>query len=328
MTGIETVQAALMDLAEGASRTALAARAARISDDYRQFRPSAGVIASREDALAYALARMPATLAAAQAVLEEAARRTSGFVPRTVLDAGAGPGTASWAAGAVWDGLASLLFDHNRHLLGLAQALAEAGAAPGLTIAAQEGDLGRNALPPGRFDLVLASYALTEMGDETLDGLADALWARCAGLLVVVEPGRPRDYERLLRIRARLIGQGAQVVAPCPHALDCPLAAPDWCHFSVRLMRSRAHMQVKGAALPYEDEKFSYLVLARPGIGARPVAARVLAPVRVNKFAAEAKLCTETGLVEGAAMKRDKTGFKVLSKAGWGDGLDVAPALR
>ena len=39
--------------------------------------------------------------------------------------------------------------------------------------------------------------------------------------------------------------------------------APDWCHFTQRLPRSRAHKQIKGAELPFEDEKFSYVALTR-----------------------------------------------------------------
>jgi hypothetical protein len=42
-----------------------------------------------------------------------------------------------------------------------------------------------------------------------------------------------------------------------------PLIAPDWCHFTQRLQRSRAHKHLKAADLPYEDEKFSYVILAR-----------------------------------------------------------------
>lgn len=326
MTAIDTVQLALSALAEGESRADLAARAARISDDYRQFRPSAGVIGSREDALAYALARLPATFAAVETVLAELADRATGFAPTNVLDAGAGPGTASWAAAATWRGLRATLFDHNRHLLGLAQELSVAGAGGDLVVTKAPGDLARDSLPDGQYDLVLASYALTEMAE--VDRLANALWARTAGALVIVEPGRPRDYERLLLIRGRLLAQGARIVAPCPHANACPLVPPDWCHFSVRLARTRAHMQMKGATLPYEDEKFSYLVLARPEVTVAPVAARVLAPVAVSKFDVSLKLCTPEGLAQGTVMKRDKAMFKAMHKLSWGDGLDIAPVLR
>lgn len=326
MSAIDTVQAALARLAEGTSRADLAGRAGRISDDYRQFRPSAGVIASRADALAYALARMPATLAAAEMVLAEAARRAPDFSPHTVLDAGAGPGTASWAAATLWTGLATLLYDHNPHLLGLAEELSAGGA--GLSVATRRGDLARDTLPAGHFDLVLASYALTELPDAALPTVAEALWDRTEGMLVLIEPGRPRDFRRLLAIRTQLLSSGAQMVAPCPNQQACPLQEPDWCHFTVRLARSRAHRQVKGGTLAYEDEKFSYLVLARPGVAVARPSARVLAPVETSKFDVRLKLCTEHGLAQGAVMKREKAAFKAVHKSGWGDALDFEPVLR
>ena len=60
-----------------------------------------------------------------------------------------------------------------------------------------------------------------------------------------------------------LAAAGAHVIAPCPHAADCPLAAADWCHFAQRIERTKIHRSVKGAELGYEDEKFSYIAVAR-----------------------------------------------------------------
>ncbi len=74
-----------------------AARAAAISKTYRDGGNS-GAITSETDALAYALARMPATYAAVAASLERAGRDRPDFAPQSLLDVGAGPGTASWAA--------------------------------------------------------------------------------------------------------------------------------------------------------------------------------------------------------------------------------------
>ena len=48
------------------------------------------------------------------------------------------------------------------------------------------------------------------------------------------------------------------------------LQPPDWCHFTQRLQRSRAHKQVKGAELPFEDEKFAYVALTRAPVAAAP----------------------------------------------------------
>src|SRR2546430_2204535 len=70
----------------------------------------------------------------------------------------------------------------------------------------------------------------------------------------------------------------------------CPLQRPDGCHFTQRLQRSRAHKQVKGAELPFEDEKFAYVALTRAQVAQRP--SRVLAQPALSKIEVTAKLCT------------------------------------
>src|SRR5262249_30877357 len=112
-------------------------------------------------------------------------------------------------------------------------------------------------------DLVVASYMIGEIGDAERTALAEAMWAKTRDTLLVVEPGTPAGYARIIALRAQLIAAGAHVVAPCPHDGACPLVAPDWCHFSQRLQRSRAHMQLKGAEVPFEDERFAYVALSR-----------------------------------------------------------------
>ena len=49
-------------------------------------------------AAAYMAARMPACYAAVYKVLEEVSARLPAFAPESMLDFGAGPGTAVWAA--------------------------------------------------------------------------------------------------------------------------------------------------------------------------------------------------------------------------------------
>ena len=79
------------------SRNDAAERAAAISKTYRDGGNSAA-IRSETDALAYALARMPATYAADIASLNALCEIRPDFAPTSLLDVGAGPGTASWAA--------------------------------------------------------------------------------------------------------------------------------------------------------------------------------------------------------------------------------------
>src|SRR6476619_8623775 len=89
--------AAIVGKLRGFSRSDAAARAASISKTYRDGGGS-GTIRSEADALAYALARMPATYAAVTASLNALCEIRPDFVPASLLDIGAGPGTATWAA--------------------------------------------------------------------------------------------------------------------------------------------------------------------------------------------------------------------------------------
>src|SRR4029077_17498813 len=98
------LKAALDARLQGVSRGAAAARAAAISKNYRDGGGS-GTIKSETDALAYALARMPATYAAVTASLNALSEIRTDFAPTTLLDIGAGPGTASWAAAAAFSTL-------------------------------------------------------------------------------------------------------------------------------------------------------------------------------------------------------------------------------
>ena len=313
------LRAALAGIGADAPAREIGVRAARFSELYRGNEPSSRAIRSAQDALAYAVARMPATYAAAMAVLGRLAEEHPDFAPASVLDLGAGPGNAAWAACETWPTLAlATLIDHNDDFLALARRLAQAGEASALREARiARGDLA-DTLPLERHDLVIASYALTEIADVEA---AAARWLALASqALVLLEPGRPRDHLRLMKARRALIAAGGRVLAPCPHGDACPLKGHDWCHFSARLPRLRAHMQAKGASVPFEDEKFSYLIVVPSGSRLHPIAAaRVLGPPHVGKAGATLKLCTAGGLEVRNVPSRDKEGFKRAKKADWGD---------
>src|SRR3982074_22337 len=88
----------------GLSRSDAAARAGIISQTYRGGGGS-GAIRAEADALAYARARMPATYAAVTASLNALREITPHFAPESLLDVGAGPGTATWAAAEAFPSL-------------------------------------------------------------------------------------------------------------------------------------------------------------------------------------------------------------------------------
>lgn len=303
----------------GVSRQSMAERTAATTTAYRAGGTSASVIRGRDDALAYALARLPATYAACARVFGEAARMIPEFAPQSLLDAGCGPGGGSWAAREAWSALETVTWlDANLPFLDLAQRLAtdSALAASGV----RRGDLLAGGFPSA--DLVLASYALAEISAADLDRVVANLWSACDGLLALVEPGTPAGYARILTARSALIEAGAAVVAPCPHHAECPLAPPDWCHFNVRLPRSRDHRLAKGAEVPYEDERYAYLLAARPGLKVAPRQPRVLDRPRTGKPGIELKLCDLTGLERRFIPRRDKPAHAVARRLDWGDAYD------
>src|SRR3954462_12224718 len=99
------LKAALEAKLHGLLRSDAAERSARISQTYRSGGGSAA-IRTEGDALAYALARMPATYAAVTASLNALCGVRPGFAPKSLLDVGAGPGTATWAAAETFPALA------------------------------------------------------------------------------------------------------------------------------------------------------------------------------------------------------------------------------
>jgi ribosomal protein RSM22 (predicted rRNA methylase) len=300
----------------GVSRQSMAERTAATTTAYRAGGTSASAIRGRDDALAYALARLPATYAACAEVFSEAGRMIPGFVPQSLLDAGCGPGGGSWAAREAWPTLNAVTWlDANPPFLDLAQRLAVDSTLA--TASVRRGDLLAGGYPSA--DLVLASYALAEISPADLDRVVAHLWAACDGVLALVEPGTPAGYARLLAARRALIEVGAVVVAPCPHHGACPLAEPDWCHFSVRLARSRDHRMAKGAEVPYEDEKYAYLLVARTGLEVGARQPRVLDRPRVGKPGIELKLCAPDGLERRLVARRDKPAHAVARRLDWGD---------
>lgn len=292
---------------------------AALTATYRAGGSSRGI-----DFASYLVARLPATYAAVSRVLAEAAALRPGLSPASLLDAGSGPGTASWAAAEVWPGLERVTFlDNAPEFLKLAVGLAAHGPQPLSHAHAVAGSM--EALPEEvHADVVVAAYALAELPLPRIAAAVARLWTACRSMLVIVEPGTPAGFARIRATRETLLKQGAVPVAPCTHAQACPIAGEDWCHFSVRLARSRAHMHAKGASVPFEDERFAYLVLAREGepSGLGRIVARAVHAKSGSTF----RVCTEGRLETRHVARREAVAYKLARKLDWG-GV-IGPATK
>jgi ribosomal protein RSM22 (predicted rRNA methylase) len=305
---------------ENVSRTELRTRAQRISERYRSGGTS-DVIRSDLDALAYAIVRMPATYAAVRAALAQIVDVIPDFRPGSMLDVGAGPGTASWAAFDAWPSLQDVtLIDANPHLLALATAFRETPAAPDMTLTVRR-DTAAALGQANAADVVMGSYVFAEIGGAAMIATLEKLWGLSGRVLIIVEPGTPDGFRRILACRETLLARGAQIVAPCSHEGRCPLAASErWCHFNVRLPRSRDHLAAKDVSVPFEDEKFAYLVAGK-GFGALTRGKRVLAMPKVDKIAVTLTLCTPDVPEQYRIARGDKDAYRAAKRLDWGDAI-------
>lgn len=268
-------------------------------------------------AKAYLAARLPATYAAVRTSLDSAAAICPDFAPQSMLDVGAGPGTALWAAKQCWPELHSAtMIEASPAIRAVGSELAQRSGVDALDW--QAGDVVREKLDFPQADLVTMAYVLDELAPEDRRKLVERLWISARQMLVIVEPGTPAGWQRILDARRALIAQGAHIAAPCAHQLECPLVAPDWCHFSRRVARSRIHRMTKDADVPWEDEKFIYLAAVREKAG--DVEARIIAPTRVGGGKVSLKLCRQDGAAEERmTTKRDGEFFRWARRADWGD---------
>lgn len=271
-------------------------------------------------AKAYLATRLPATYAAVRTSLEALAEARPDFTPRTMLDIGAGPGTVLWAATDLWPSIDSAtLLEASSAARKVGQTLAAGIDTP--QIRWQAGDVTVDLTDMQAADLITMAYVMDEIAPTSLPKLVERLWQLTTDTLLVVEPGTPAGWQRILDARTRLIAVGAFVAAPCPHHAPCPLAAPDWCHFSRRVARSRLHRLAKDADVPWEDEKFIYLAASRKSRAAH--VARVLAPPKTGSGKVALKLCQSDGAVsERLFTKRDGEIFKAARRLDWGDTLE------
>lgn len=260
-----------------------------------------GLTYTDDETVAYVASRMPAVYSACFRILREIRRRVPDFSPVKVLDFGSGTGSAFWALREIWPRSLERV-----NLIEPSQSMQRAGVnlvrdikkLPLIHSYSKLQSLTQDIKKDERaHDLVIASYVLGEIPSlKDRIAVVRQLWGLTRDILVLVEPGTPEGSNIISQMRSHILwmekrkcrkrkdtldgasensgcsGDGAFVIAPCPHDGPCPLAKTGkYCHFVQRLERTesqRAFKRSSGAPLRgFEDEKFSYVVLRR---GKRP----------------------------------------------------------
>jgi ribosomal protein RSM22 (predicted rRNA methylase) len=316
----EPLRYALGARLSGIPTGALSASVDRLIGAYRSgAAPDAPILAGDIDVAAYAAYRMPATYSAVRAALD-------GFrlpePPASLLDVGGGTGAAAWAVVDAYPSVGTItVVDQVASALRFGAQLASDSPSAALRGASWVAGHLPGVLPPA--DLATVSYVLGELAEEARPALIEAV-AGAAPAVIVVEPGTPAGYARILAARTHLISLGRTIVAPCPHQLGCPLpAGKDWCHFGARVNRSALHRRIKDAELSYEDEKFAYVVAVPPVVrpdGDVPTAGRVLRRPTQRKGLVSLRLCQPDGAVgDRIVTKRSGDDYRRARDTSWGD---------
>jgi ribosomal protein RSM22 (predicted rRNA methylase) len=304
-------------LINSVDRKALYASAEALSLRYRT-QPSLQqvFIKTYEEALAYLCTRFPATFAANYCVFSEIQQKSMSKDIYSVLDIGSGSGAAFWGAKQVLEGLSSYTFlERDPHLVEIGKSLIKA-VPTSIETAWMTGDYTK-ILPSSKYDLVVISYSLGEVDSRLWEGLLNQAFDCSNKMIVILEPGTPVGYKKLMKMREILIRLGGSLVAPCPHNKACPIQGADWCHFSQRLPRTSLHRLVKSGSLGYEDEKFSYLAVSKNKYNVR--GERILRHPLQRPGYIEWESCSSSeGIVQRKVLKREREAFNKAKKLAWG----------
>jgi ribosomal protein RSM22 (predicted rRNA methylase) len=292
-------------------------------------------------AAAYLSYFLPVNLSKIQVLLDELPSdilETAGR-PMSVLDLGCGPGTGSLALlDWLWhrcpdraQAVSVLAADSSHESLQDAEKLWEAycrevgisGArlrcVEGNLEHPLKGDLGKQILRGGPYDLIIMANCLNELFPTAPDpptdraGVIGQLFPFLAphGTIMIVEPALRQMARALHQMRNHMLKQGLYTVySPCLHEQACPaLDHPDdWCH-EERPWQTPPSIAALDREVGFIKDalKFSYLLLRTDGctiVTRNPQTFRVVSELRELKGEKRAWLCNETGRPEVGRLDR------------------------
>lgn len=275
------------------------------------------LVTQKDEAIAYALSRMPATYESVYATLSKTIENNEIEI-NTVLDVGAGTGAATWA-------IYEYLGNKDFCCLEREQAMIQTGKKLMTysdylqNVKWKEFDILRDEFNV-KSDLVIVSYMINELPKSDLEKIILKLWNVTNKILLIIEPGTPKGFSNIKYIRSNLINQGGYIISPCPHENKCEIKENDWCQFTCRIQRSKTHKKLKDGQAPYEDEKFSYIAFSKGEVKKAPN--RILRHPIINKGYSEFKICTEDGIKDVRLSKKDGELYKKARKQSSGDILE------
>lgn len=243
-------------LFEGQEMSNIAESYSHLSDNYKKARSP---VLQYKDALAYACARMPATFATIEYVLREFYMKCADYAIDNVLDIGSG--TGALMCYFLQTNILYRAVEKSESMVRVSKQVIEDGKLkPEVFREDISCYLNRGLISCCSFFV----YSFNEIANKTevLRKVIDLT----EDYIFIIETGTPKGFE-VIQLAKQLAEQNnCGIIAPCASS-KCPLEKNDWCHFGVRLPRTRMHNLVKHSKLPYEDEKFCYVIISKKTAG-------------------------------------------------------------
>lgn len=292
------------ELVAGLRMSSIAESYSYLSENYkRSFSPDL----QYRDALAYACARMPATFATIEYVMQKFHAKCADYTFDNVLDVGSGTGALM-----CYFSQADISYhaaEKSESMIKVSRQIIEnCNLKPEI----YKGDVSSYLKGNIKHSCSFFVYSLNEIANkaEVLQKVIDCT----EDYIFIIEAGTPKGFELIQLAKQIAETNNCGIVAPCA-SLKCSLEKNDWCHFSVRLPRTKMHNLVKHSKLAYEDEKFCYIILSKKSFNCCSKNRIIRRPIKKSRHIIF-DICSRDGI------KRVISKNKSDRKKEWGDEIE------
>ena len=273
------------------------------------------------EAISYLVIRMPATYCAVKTILDKINIQED---VKSYIDVGAGTGAASIGILEKFNIQEGICIEREKSMQDLGKEILkqvqDKEKINWVNLDIEKNDIDIKA------DLVITSYMINEIEEKNRLNIVRKLLNLTNKYLIIIEPGTPAGFNNIRKIHEYAIENKIKILAPCIGNFKCTLPDDDWCHSIVRVERNKVHKYLKDGDAPYEDEKFSYIVLYKENKENKEKieikkAVRVLRPPIIEKGKITLKICYNGIIEEKVITKKNKELFKIAKKAKCGDAI-------
>ncbi|MBQ8452020.1 MAG: hypothetical protein IJ538_04540 [Clostridia bacterium] len=263
---------------------------------------SQSLIVSKDESLAYAISRMPATYSVLVSLFVEL--KMEGFFENinSIADVGSGTGSGYFAIKSEFEKIEINLYEINDLMIQVFNDIS------GGTASVQKLNIITEKLPISA-DLVVSSYVLSELSNNDRIKAFQNLINSSNKFVLIVDTGTPKTYTDYINLIEIAEENNMTLVAPCC-TIPCPLKN-DYCAFYARTERSGALKVSKSAMKNYEDENYFYLLFCKDKM--QVGGSRVIRRPVIKEGLIELKLCTPDGIKQEKVTRKNLK-FKAIKK--------------